>query len=88
MTREQMNMELQRISLETKATVIFVTHSIVEAAFLANRVFVMSERPSTVSHIVEIDIPRPRPLALMSSDQLGKYVGELRALLGSMEGAL
>jgi NitT/TauT family transport system ATP-binding protein len=88
MTREQMNMELQRISLETKATVIFVTHSIVEAAFLADRVFVMSERPSTVSHIVEIDIPRPRPLALMSSDQLGKYVGQLRALLGSTEGAL
>ena len=88
MTREQMNLELQRISLETKATVIFVTHSIVEAAFLADRVFVMSERPSTVSHIVDIEIPRPRPLALMSSDQLGKYVGQLRALLGSMESAL
>ncbi|WP_398467352.1 ABC transporter ATP-binding protein [Tardiphaga sp.] len=83
MTREQMNLELQRISLATGATVIFVTHSIAEAAFLSDRVFVMSGRPSTVQEIVSIDIPRPRRIELMNTDEFGKYVGNLRKLLGS-----
>jgi NitT/TauT family transport system ATP-binding protein len=83
MTREQMNLELQRISLDTGATVIFVTHSIAEAAFLANRVFVMSGRPSTVREIVPIELPRPREVSLMASDRFGIYVSHLRALLDS-----
>jgi len=81
LTREQMNLELQRISMESKATVLFVTHSIPEAAFLGNRVFVMSGRPSTVKEIVAIDIPRPRPIDLMASDRFGTYVAHLRRLL-------
>lgn len=81
MTREQMNLELQRISLESGATVVFVTHSIAEAAFLADRVFVMSGRPSTVREIVPIDIPRPRDIDLMASDKFGTYVAHLRDLL-------
>lgn len=81
MTREQMNLEVQRISLESGATVIFVTHSIAEAAFLADRVFVMSGRPSTVREIVQVDIERPRPIELMASDRFGVYVSHLRGLL-------
>ena len=81
MTREQMNLELQRISIRSKATVVFVTHSIAEAAFLSDRVFVMSGRPSTVRKIVPIDIPRPRSIDLLSSDRLGAYIGQLRSLL-------
>ncbi len=81
MTREQMNLEVQRISLESKATVIFVTHSIAEAAFLADRVFVMSGRPSTVREIVEVSIDRPRPIELMASDRFGVHVSRLRQLL-------
>ena len=82
MTREQMNLELQRISVEAKTTVIFVTHSIPEAAFLSDRVFVMSGRPSTVREVVDIGIERPRPIALMTSDSFGVHVSRLRALLG------
>jgi NitT/TauT family transport system ATP-binding protein len=82
MTREQMNLELQRISVEAGTTVIFVTHSIPEAAFLADRVFVMSGRPSTVRDIVTIDRARPRPISLMTSDEGGVHVSRLRALLG------
>jgi NitT/TauT family transport system ATP-binding protein len=78
MTREQMNLELQRISLATGATVIFVTHSIGESAFLSDRVFVMSGRPSTVRAIVPIDIPRPRSIEVMNSDKFGIYVKRLR----------
>jgi NitT/TauT family transport system ATP-binding protein len=80
MTREQMNLEVQRISLETGATFLFVTHSIPEAAFLADRVFVMTGRPSNIREIVEIDLPRPRDLDLMASDRFGVYTRHLRAL--------
>lgn len=83
MTREQMNVELQRISLETGATVIFVTHSISEAAFLSDRVLVMSTRPSTIKETVEINVPRPRPIELLNSEQLGSYVSHMRRLFGS-----
>jgi NitT/TauT family transport system ATP-binding protein len=80
MTREQMNLELQRISIETGATVVFVTHSIAEAAFLSDRVFVMSGRPSTVREIVSIELPRPRQIELLSSDVLGAKISYLRNL--------
>ncbi|HWW47199.1 MAG TPA: ABC transporter ATP-binding protein [Xanthobacteraceae bacterium] len=85
MTREQMNLELQRISLTTGATVVFVTHSIAEAAFLSDRVFVMSGRPSSVRAIVPIDIPRPRRIELMNTDKFGDYVTHLRNVLGTGE---
>jgi NitT/TauT family transport system ATP-binding protein len=85
MTREQMNLEIQRVSLQTKATVVFVTHSIAEAAFLSDRVFVMSRRPSAVREIVDIDIPRPRSIDLLSSDKLGAHIKHLRGLLNAGE---
>lgn len=80
MTREQMNLEIQRISVQSHTTVIFVTHSIAEAAFLGNRVFVMTGRPANVKEIVNIDIPRPRQIELMASDRLGVHISHLRNL--------
>ena len=83
MTREQMNLELQRISMATRATVVFVTHSIAEAVFLSDRVLVMTGRPAVLKEVVEIDIPRPRSLDAMASGRFGELVGHLRRLLGS-----
>ncbi|MCD6108946.1 MAG: ABC transporter ATP-binding protein [Thermoplasmata archaeon] len=59
-TRKLMQMELIRIWGKTKRTVVFVTHSVIEAVYLADKVFVMTARPGKVKGIVEIDIPRPR----------------------------
>jgi NitT/TauT family transport system ATP-binding protein len=81
MTREQMNLELQRLSIQLKTTIVFITHSIAEAAFLSDRIIVMSQRPSRVLDIVKIDIPRPRDIDLMASDEFGAYVNDLRRLL-------
>ncbi|MGE5534394.1 MAG: ABC transporter ATP-binding protein, partial [Acidobacteriota bacterium] len=61
LTRDQMNLDLQRIWLEKRKTAVFVTHSINEAVFLSDRVFVMTPRPGQVAEIFNIDLPRPRP---------------------------
>jgi NitT/TauT family transport system ATP-binding protein len=80
MTREQMNLELQNLSVRLKTTILFITHSIAEAAFLSDRIIVMTGRPSSIREIVEVDIPRPRQIDLMASDRFGTYVSHLRRL--------
>lgn len=62
LTREELSGELQRIHMETSATVVFVTHSIEEAVLLADRVVVLSPRPGRIRDIVDVTIPRPRTL--------------------------
>jgi len=60
LTREQMNLDLQRMWMRDRNTVIFITHSIEEAVLLSDRVVVMSERPGRISEIHEISLTRPR----------------------------
>ncbi len=59
-TRITLQEELNRISIATKKTILFITHSVDEAAFLADRCIVFSRRPGRIKAIVEIDIPRER----------------------------
>jgi NitT/TauT family transport system ATP-binding protein len=79
MTREQMNLELQRIWLERKKTVLFITHSIPEAVFLADRVLVMTQRPGRITDAVTVDIPRPRRLEAMNLPEFCASVSSIRA---------
>jgi NitT/TauT family transport system ATP-binding protein len=67
MTRERMNVELQRIQGETRKTVVFITHSIPEAVFLGDRVLVMTERPGRIAAIYPVPLARPRALDVMAS---------------------
>jgi NitT/TauT family transport system ATP-binding protein len=59
-TREELQLELQRISSSLGTTVLFITHDIREAAFLSDRVVVLSRRPSKILEIVDVPTPRPR----------------------------
>jgi NitT/TauT family transport system ATP-binding protein len=79
MTREQMNLELQRIWVERTKTVVFVTHSISEAVFLADRVLVMTPRPGRITDAVTVDIPRPRRLEAMNLAEFCTTVSSIRA---------
>jgi NitT/TauT family transport system ATP-binding protein len=78
MTRETMNLELQRIWLHRRATVVFVTHSIPEAVFLADRVVVMTARPGRVRDRVSVPLPRPRALDVMAAPEFGAIVRRIR----------
>ncbi len=80
MTREFMNLELLRIWKGSGKTIGFITHSIPEAAFLADRVVVMSARPGRIKEIVEVGLPRPRDLDMMASDEFGVYTRRIRHL--------
>jgi NitT/TauT family transport system ATP-binding protein len=81
MTRDKMNMELQRIAQATNATVVFVTHSIAEAVFLADRVVLLSARPGRIRSITEVGSPRPRSLEVTADPGFQEKVLELRRQL-------
>lgn len=87
MTRESMNIEVQRIWLTQRKTVFFITHSIPEAVFLADRVAVMSARPGQIVREIRVDLPRPRPLEIMGTAEFGAYANEIRAFFKT-KGAL
>ena len=86
MTREQMNLELQRIWLERRKTILFITHSIAEAVFLADRVFVMTPRPGRIIDDVAVELARPRSLDMMTTPEFGAYVKRIRTRFNAQGG--
>ncbi len=83
LTREQMNAELQRIWMDRRKTVLFITHSISEAVYLADRVLVMSPRPGRIVGEIKVDLPRPRTLAATETVEFARFAREVRRHLDS-----
>jgi NitT/TauT family transport system ATP-binding protein len=81
LTRDEMGVELLRIWQVNRKTVVFVTHSIREAAFLSDRVLVMTHRPAAILEEVAIDLPRPRQISMMEEERFNQYVRRLRKLV-------
>ena len=82
MTRDDLNVELTRIWQDSahgqRKTVLFITHSIVEAVYLSDRVVMMSRAPGRLVDIIDIDIPRPRPLSVRETPRFGELTAKIR----------
>ncbi len=80
-TREYMNVELLRITSMLGSTALFVTHSVSEAVFMADRVVVMSARPGRIEGILDVDLPEDRDPEIMTTTPFQHYVRKARELL-------
>src|ERR1700730_15839153 len=80
-TREIMQTELMRIWEQGRKTVLFVTHQIDEAVFLSDRVLVFGRRPGRLQESVEIEMPRPRSLAIKRTPEFVAYVDRIWRLI-------
>ncbi|HLW90814.1 MAG TPA: ABC transporter ATP-binding protein [Roseiarcus sp.] len=80
-TRDRLNEELLRIWEETRTTILFVTHSIYEAAFLGQKVLLLAARPGRVREIVPVPLPSPRRIALRETPAFVELVAHLRRVL-------
>jgi NitT/TauT family transport system ATP-binding protein len=81
LTREKMNLEILRIWQETQKTILFVTHGIQEAVFLADRVIVLSARPARMVAAIEVKLPRPRTMEMKAEKEFGQLCLEIYKLL-------
>jgi NitT/TauT family transport system ATP-binding protein len=81
LTREHMNVQLERIVAGSGRAAIFVTHNISEAVFLSDRVVVMTRRPGRVAGIVDVGLPRPRDLESVTGPEFQSLVRRVRDLL-------
>ncbi len=85
MMREQLNMELLDIWKKLGITIIFITHNVEEAVLLSNSIYVMGTQPGRLLEKVEIDLPRPRTLAMVSEPRFAEYEHRLTSLIGHLE---
>ncbi len=78
-TRDEMNLLVEEIWLETRKTIVFITHNIAEAVFLSDRVFVMSARPGRLAKVFDIPFKRPRALDLLATKEVFDLVNEIKS---------
>ena len=87
LTRDRLNLDMQALASTERTTTLFITHSIADAVFLGDRVVVMTPRPGRIAEIIDVDLPRPRPLSLRETPQFSEYTGRIRAIF-EREGVL
>jgi NitT/TauT family transport system ATP-binding protein len=73
LTRDQLVLDIQQIWNELRTTVLFITHSVPEAVFLSDRIIVMTPRPGRIDCMIDVDLPRPRTLAMRESRRFADY---------------
>ncbi len=77
LTRDQLVLDLQNIWNERRMTVLFITHSVPEAVFLSDRIIVMTPRPGRIDRVIDIELPRPRTLAVRETPEFAEYSREI-----------
>ena len=83
MTRYNLQEELLRVAELEKSTVIFVTHSVQEAVFLGDSIYVMTKRPGAILEKIDVNIPKPRTLSnTVGTTKFSALVGHLMGLSG------
>jgi NitT/TauT family transport system ATP-binding protein len=83
-TRDRMGIELMRIHAQFRKTVLFVTHSLAEAAFLSDAIVLMTPRPGRIARIVPVPLPRPRVPEMRLTDEFAALVADLNRELYRM----
>ena len=81
LTRETFDLELQRLWLDRRRTIVLVTHSVAEAVALADRIVVLTPRPGKLARLVDVDLPRPRPALLAADRRAAAIAAEVRNAL-------
>jgi NitT/TauT family transport system ATP-binding protein len=85
-SREALNIELQTLWLATRKTIVLVTHSMAEAAFLADRIFLFSPGPGRIDSVIDVPFPRPRTRDLTYSPEFQRMVRDLHERLARLMG--
>ncbi len=86
-TRDEMNLLVEEIWMETHKTIVFITHSIPEAVFLSDKVHVMSARPGRLAKTFTIPFPRPRPLEIMETREFFDLVNTIKSEIQHQPGS-
>ena len=86
-TREEMNRLVEEIWLETRTTIVFITHSVEEAVFLSDRVLVLSPRPGRVAAEFDIPLPRPRTAEVMGTKEVFDLTHAIKARIAGVRAA-
>lgn len=86
LTRDQLNLDLLSLWSERRPTVIFITHGIDEAVFLADRILVMSNRPGEIVEDIEVTLDRPRETDFKDTPEFRQYTKHIRHVLETMPG--
>lgn len=85
LTRDRMDLELQRICATSDATAVLITHAIAEAVLLSDQVYVMTQRPAKIMEVVDIPFDRPRTLETTGEVEFTKICRHIRELLDQGE---
>ncbi len=84
LTRDQMQIDLLRLWSDRRMTVMFITHSMSEAVFLSDRIVVMSPRPGGIEAVIDVDLPRPRRLAMRDTPEFLAIMARVSGLFESL----